>query len=292
MKRRDFIRLAGVTGTFVLLKPAALLESKSGTPIGIQLWSVRDAMFKDAKGTLKAIAGQGYKFVEGFGYRDGGWFGLPKKEFKMVLKDLGLKMPSCHHVVTNKSWDSGTRQLNDEFKRVVEAGNLVGQKYLINPWMDASERNLDSVKQLCDIMNEAGAYCKKHGIKFGYHNHAFEFDIKFGDKTMYQFILENTDPKLVKMEMDMGWVSRAGHKPLDWFVKAPGRYHLSHMKDMVGTDQDTSTIIGNGIVDFKNIIENKKLAGMKYWIVELEHYKAGSVQDAGVCYTNLRKLLV
>jgi sugar phosphate isomerase/epimerase len=201
-------------------------------------------------------------------------------------------MPSCHYNMTTKTRDVKTGQLSDEFKRVVEAGNMIGQKYLINPWMDASERNLESVKQLCDIMNQAGAYCKSNGLKFGYHNHAFEFDIKFGDKTMYEYILENTNPKLVKMEMDMGWVSRAGHKPLDWFKKHPGRFHLSHMKDMVGTDQDTSTIIGNGIVDFRSIIENKKLSGMKYWIVELEHYRSGSVQDVGVCYSNLRKLLV
>jgi sugar phosphate isomerase/epimerase len=291
MKRRDFVKTAGTFGVLAFLKPASFFEEKAGAPIGIQLWSVRDAMYKDPKGTLTAIAGQGYQFVESFGFKDGGYFGLPVAEYKAVLKGLGLKTPSGHHMLELKCFDKKTGLLNDDFKRNVEAANTLGQKYFVLPYMIESERNLESCKVFKDMFQAAGTYCKKHGLKFAYHNHAFEFDIKFGDQTMYQYLLDNTDPKLVKFEMDMGWTARAGQNPVDWFKKYPGRFHLSHMKDMVGTTEDTSTIIGNGIVDFTSIVEHKKLAGMRHWIIEVEHYKNGSVTDAGVCYKNLRKLV-
>jgi sugar phosphate isomerase/epimerase len=291
MERRDFLKSSLAIGAMAYLRPASLLEAK-GTPIGIQLWSVRDALAVDAKGTLAEIAKQGYQFVEGFGFKDGGWFGLEAKEFKSYIASISMQMPTCHYVMTTKSFDKTTGQLSDEFKRVVDAGNVVGQKYLINPYMIEEERNAESVKMLCEIFNRAGEYCKKQGIRFGYHNHAFELEQRIGTETMYKYLLDNTEASLVTFEMDMGWVVRGKYNPIDWFKLYPGRFELSHMKDMVNQKDDISTYIGNGIVDFKQIIANKKLAGMKYWIVEIEHYRTTSVQEAGACYKELRRMIV
>jgi sugar phosphate isomerase/epimerase len=291
LERRDFLKLSSAFGVVALIKPAELLELKT-VPVGIQLWSVRDAMEKDAKGTLKAIAGHGYKLVEPFGYRDGGWFGLPAHDFKSVVKDLGMKMPSCHYFLTSKNMDRKTGQMNDEFKQMVSAAKTIGNKYFVLPYMLPDEQNPETVKVLVEMMNRAGEYCKQAGLQFAYHNHAFEFQKQVDGKKMYEYILDNTDPKLVKMEMDMGWVHRANERPQTWMQKYPGRFPLSHMKDMESIEADTSTIIGNGIVDFREIIKNKKLAGMKHWIIEVEHYRVGSVADAGVCLQNLKKMLV
>jgi sugar phosphate isomerase/epimerase len=292
VERRAFIKLSSAFGAFALLRPADAFELKNNA-LGIQLYSIRDAMAKDPKGTLKAIADQGYKIVEPFGFDKGVWFGMKPAELKSVVKDLGMKMPSCHHFFTSKAFDQKTGTLSDDFKRSVAASKVAGHKYYVLPYVLPEEQNEESMKVIIEMMNRMSEYCKKAGIQFAYHNHAFEFQIKFSDgRSMYEHILESTDPKLVKMEMDMGWVHRAGERPLDWFKKHPGRFHLSHMKDMESTETNTSVIIGNGIVDFREIIANKKLAGMKHWIIELEHYRNGSVADVGVCYTNLKKLIV
>jgi sugar phosphate isomerase/epimerase len=292
VERRDFLKLSSAFGAYALLRPADAFELKN-TDLGIQLYSVRDAMFKDPKGTLTAIAGHGYKIVEPFGFDKGMWFGMKPEEFKGFVKGLGMKMPSCHHFFTSKGMDQKTGVLSDDFKRAVAASKIAGHKYFVFPYVIPEEQNEESFKGIIEMINRMSEHCKKAGLQMAYHNHAFEFQIKFKDgRSMYEHILAETNPKLLKMQMDMGWVSRAGERPLDWFKKHPGRFHLSHMKDMESTENDNSVIIGNGIVDFREIIDNKKLAGMKHWIIELEHYRNGSVADVGVCHTNLKKLLV
>lgn len=290
MKRRDFIKTtAGLAATSALM-PSSFFADKS-TPIGVQLWSVRDAMQKDAVGTLTQLSKQGYKYVEGFGFNQGKWFGLTPKEMKKTLSGLGMTMKSGHQMLTTKQYDFDKKMLTDDFKIAVDAAAEVGQTYLINPYMADGERNKESVAKLCDIFNKAGELCKSKGLQFGYHNHAFEFDTRIDNETMYRYLLDNTDSKLVIMEMDMCWVVRGKYNPVDWFKLYPGRFHLAHMKDLASQAKDGSCIIGDGVVNFKEIIANQKLAGLKMWIVELEDYVKTSVEDVAVCYKNLRKIL-
>lgn len=287
MKRRDFLKSsAGIAASATFLP--SFLADKS-TPIGIQLWSIRDALAKDAKGTLTQLSKQGYKYVEGFGFNDGKWFGMTPSEMKKTLSGLGMSMRSSHQMLTTK--DFANKTLSDGFKKAVDAAAEVGQRYVICPYMANEDRNKESVKILCEAFNKAGELVKSKGMTFGYHNHAFEFDTRIDDMPMYRHILDNTDPKLVVMEMDLCWVVRGKYNPVDWFKLYPGRFHALHMKDLASQDKDNSCIIGDGIVNFKEIIANQKLGGVKLFIVELEHYKNSSVEDVAVCYKNLRKIL-
>ncbi len=287
MKRRDFLKSsAGIAASAAFL-PSFLADKT--TPIGIQLWSIRDALAKDTKGTLTQLSKQGYKYVEGFGFNAGKWFGMTPSEMKKTLSGLGMSMRSSHQMLTTKDFTNKT--LSDDFKKAVDAAAEVGQRYVICPYMANEDRNKESVKVLCEAFNKAGELVKSKGMIFGYHNHAFEFDTRIDDMPMYRHILDNTDPKLVVMEMDLCWVVRGKYNPIDWFKLYPGRFHALHMKDLASQDKDNSCIIGDGIVNFKEIIANQKLGGVKLFIVELEHYKNSSVEDVAVCYKNLRKIL-
>jgi sugar phosphate isomerase/epimerase len=292
MKRRDFVKYSSTMAAGALM-PSSLLDifDDKNTPFGLQLWSVRDAMQKDPKGTLAMLAKQGYKYVEGFGYDKGSWFGMPLAEYKKVLTGLGLKQRSGHQMLTTKDYDLTKKDISDDAKKAIDDAAAVGQQYIIVPYMTDGDRPKESLKVLCEAFNKAGEYAKKAGLRYGYHNHDFEFTTRVDDAPIYKFLLDNTDPKLVCFEMDMCWVVRGKYNPVDWFNLYPGRFELSHMKDLTTQDKSESCIVGTGIVDFKQIINNQKKAGMKMWIVELEHYKAGSVEDVGVCYKNLRKLI-
>ena len=287
MKRREFLQYSALAASSAIV-PSQLFADKT-TPIGIQLWSVRDAMAKDAKGTLAQLSKQGYKYVEGFGFGNGKWFGLTPSEMKKTLSGLGMSMRSNHLMITTK--DFANKTLSDDFKKGVDAAVEVGQQYVICPYMTDEDRNKESVKVLCETFNKAGELCKSKGLQFGYHNHAFEFQTRMNDETMYRYILDNTDPKLVVMEMDLCWAVRGKYNPVDWFKLYPGRFHAVHMKDLASQEKDGSCIIGEGVVNFKEIIANQKLGGIKLFIVELEDYKKTSVEDVAVCYTNLRKIL-
>ena len=182
--------------------------------------------------------------------------------------------------------------MTDDFKTAVADALVVGQKYLINPWLAEEERVPESIKSLCETMNKAGEYCKSQGIKFGYHNHWFEFEKEVDGILTYDYILKNTDAALVTQEMDMCWATYAKQNPVDWFKKYPGRFELAHMKDVsnIGGDK-VSSIVGEGLVDFKAILDNQKLAGLKMLIVELENYRTTPLQDVGVSLKNLKKMM-
>jgi sugar phosphate isomerase/epimerase len=181
------------------------------------------------------------------------------------------------------------------FKRsyleAMEAAVTVGQKFFINPWVDMSERSTESFKKKIELMNKAAEIAHSMGLKYGYHNHDFEFTTKTDDgKSVYQLMLEGTDAKRISFEMDMYWVHFAGENPLSWFNKYPGRFKLAHLKDCAKSAKRETTIIGEGSVNFQEIFDNKKNAGLKLWIVELEHYQKSSLEDVGVSLANLKKM--
>jgi sugar phosphate isomerase/epimerase len=293
MNRRNFIKFSSAFAVSAAVMPSALsaFSPDKKTALGLQLWSVRDAMKTDAMGTLKSLSKFGYSYVENFGLTDGKWFGMAPLEMKKALGDLGMTQRSGHQAVTTAEYDTSKKDITDSLKKAIDAAVQVGQKYIICPYMADGDRNKEKVAVLCEAFNKAGEYANKAGLRFGYHNHDFEFTTRIDDMPMYQYLLNNTDPKLVCFEMDMCWVVRGKYNPVDWFKMYPGRFELAHMKDLASQDKSESCIIGTGIVDFKQIIANAKVAGLKNFIVELEHYKATSVEEVGVCYKNLRKMI-
>ncbi|MBL7809128.1 MAG: sugar phosphate isomerase/epimerase [Saprospiraceae bacterium] len=256
--------------------------------LGVQLWSVRDDMNKNPASTLETIAGMGYKEVEGFGYKDGKMFGLSIQEYLRVLKNNGLKMPSAHCGFSLADY-SESGGLSDRAKKAIDDAVKMGQKYIIYPWIPETERK--EVKKITQVAAAAAEYAKKAGIRFGYHNHDFEFIQRGPDgRMLMEWLLQEIDPKLICFEMDIYWVCYANQKPIDWFKRFPGRYELCHAKDMAKTEMRETVEFGDGSIDFVSIFQQSKLAGLKYYIIELEHYKTTPLQGIGRARTNLAKL--
>ena len=266
--RRSFIKNTSLLSAGLYFGPKYF---KTKTPtIGLQLYTVRDAMAKDPVGTLKHVADIGYNSVEGATYTGTELFyGMSAKDFKKVLKDNGLIIPSSHYRLGEASDNSQPMKgtlLHDWDKAVDDAAEL-GLKYMVCAWLAPEERGtLDHYKQVAEELNKAGESCKKSGIQLCYHNHNFEF-IKQDDKYPYDVLL-SADKNLVKFEMDMYWIKKAGQDAIKLFHEHPGRFPLWHLKDMNNEKDQNFAEVGSGIINFKEIFKYKNLAGMKYFFVE------------------------
>lgn len=266
--RRSFLKTSSVLSAGLMIAPSAF---KPKSPlIGLQLYTVRDAMDKDPKATLAHVAKIGYNSVEGATYTETeNFYGMSPAVFKKVLKDNGLVMYSSHYRL-GEDLDKGQVMkgtILHDWQKAIDDAAEVGLKYMVCAWLSPTERgSLDHYKKVADDLNVAGEKCKKSGIQLCYHNHNFEFE-KQGDQYPYD-ILMATDKDLVKMEMDIYWIKKAGQDPIALFKKHPGRYPLWHVKDMDNTPEHSFTEVGNGIINFKEIFKYKNLAGMKYFFVE------------------------
>ena len=239
--------------------------------IGLQLYTVRDHMQADPAATLARVAQIGFNSVEGATYTDTELFyGMDAKAFANLLKQNGLIMPSSHYrlgeELVNGAHQKGTI-LNDWNKAVDDAAS-VGLKYMVCAYLADTERGtLDHFKKVADNLSKAGEVCKKAGIQLCYHNHDFEF-IQQDGKYPYETILANADKDLVKMEMDMYWITKANQDPTKLIDENPGRFPLWHLKDMNNTTDRAFTEVGNGVIDFKKIFKSANKAGLKYFFVE------------------------
>jgi sugar phosphate isomerase/epimerase len=280
--RRNFIKNTAlvVAGT-TLLSNKLFASPKKIERVGVQLYSIRDAMGKDPKGSLKKLSDMNYIHVEHANYVDRKFYGYTAKEFKKILGDLALQMPSGHTVMTAQDWDTSKNDFTDKWKYTIEDAAEVGQRYVISPWLDESLRkDTDGLKRFMEQFNKCGELCKKSGMKFGYHNHNFEFSTMVGDNNLYDFILKNTDPDLVAQQMDIGNMLGAGGIALDLLKKYPGRFELMHVKDEIksdsgqGMDGYDSTILGTGVMPVKDIVKAaRKIGGTSQFIIEQESYQ-------------------
>jgi len=280
--RRKFIQTSAFAVASAALLPDLLFaKPKKIERLGLQLYSVREAMGKDPAGSLKKLADMGYIHVEHANYVDRKFYGYSAKDFKKLLADLELQMPSGHTVMTAHDWDTATNDFTDKWKYTIDDAAEVGQRYVISPWLDEALRtDMDALKRFMIQMNKCGELCKSHGMTFGYHNHNFEFKTKIGDGTLYDYILTNTDPGLVAQQMDIGNMLGAGGIALDLLKKYPGRFELMHVKDEIksdtgqGMDGYDSTILGQGVMPVKDIVkEARKIGGTSQFIIEQESYQ-------------------
>lgn len=276
--RRTFIK-SGLTALSASLASYPLFSfAKADTVLGIQLYTMREAMKKDPLATLKQVADIGYKNVEHANYVDRRFYGHTASEFKKILADLGMKMPSGHTVLGKQHWDDAKKDFTDAWKYTVEDAATAGQNYVISPSFDPNQYPTeDSLMHLLEIFNKSGELCKKSGMKFGYHNHAFEFERKFNGKTIHEIILEKTDKNLVAHQLDTGNLFNGGVKAIDIIKKYPGRFELMHVKDEIesqgGTEKYDSTILGKGIAQVKEVIDIGKASGTKLFVIEQEAYQ-------------------
>ena len=277
--RRKFLQnsavlLAGTT----LLSKAAFAAPKSSEIIGIQLYSVRDEMKTDPLGTLKQLAKMGYKHVEHANYIDRKFYGYSATEFKKILTDLGLNMPSGHTVMGKNHWDAGKKDFTDSWKYTIEDAAYMGQKYVISPWMDESMRKTyDDMLGYLEVFNKCGELCQKSGMKFGYHNHWAEFTEQLNGMKLFDIMMKNLDVNKVVMQLDIGNMYIGGAKALDVIGQYPGKFELIHVKDEIAVDTKEkfeSAILGKGILPVKEVLEIcRKIGGTKVFIIEQESYQ-------------------
>src|SRR6476620_7669242 len=275
--RRTLIKSSALTlaGAALLPKTFFAAQAAADSIVGVQLYSVRDDMKKAPLETLQGLAKMGYKYVEHANYVGGKFYGYAPTEFKKVLDDLGLKMPSGHTVMRAQHWDAANNTFTDEWKQTVADAATVGEMYVISPWLDDEFRtSTDKLKSFMDVFNKSGEMCKQSGLKFGYHNHDFEFNTKLDGKLLYDLILENTDPQLVIHQLDIGNMYGAGGRAADIIKKYPGRFASMHVKDEIKAEKGEmkepyeSTIIGKGVIGTQAIVAlGKKMGGTKHFII-------------------------
>lgn len=273
-----------------LIVPSFAFAADNKRVVGLQLYSLRDELPKDVKGTIAKIAKAGFKEVEtyGFSIKDQFW-GLTPKEFKALLDAHGLKAPSGHYGLGTYLSDGNTTEL----KAAIAAAKVLKSEYVTIPWLDASIRkNAEDYQKIASRINEAGKMCKAAGIRLAYHNHNFEFD-KIGNTTGYEILLKGTDKKLVDFELDLYWVVRSGNDPLKLFKENPGRFTMWHVKDMDKTNPALNAEVGTGSIDFKPIFAQAKLSGMKHFFVEHEtNYKPNPMESVATSCAYIKKEII
>jgi len=311
MNRRTFIGTSIAASLTAAAKPSWAADSAhhvdrsavahSIDRIGLQLYTVRSAMKTDFEGTIAKVAATGYKEVEfaGIFAADAGYFGRSPKDVRAILDKNGLAAPSCH---------AGYDVLEKKWPEALEAAKIVGHSYIVCPWIDEKQRaEAGGWKRAAELFNKAGEASKKAGIQFAYHNHSFEFmpAEPLGGKLPYDFLLAETDPKLVTMELDLCWISVAGKDPVAYFDKFPGRFPLVHVKDWIKDPTATDSYegatgsavkiggrladVGQGSIDWKNLFAHAGKAGIQHYFVENDKPKS-AFDDIKTSYDYLAKL--
>ncbi|MCU4156428.1 sugar phosphate isomerase/epimerase [Carboxylicivirga sp. A043] len=266
------IRLALLLGIAFFVLPIANIDArKVEKNIGIQLWSVRDDMKKDAEGTIQKLGDMGYSFVEAAGYGDGKFYGMEPLAFKKLLNDNGLQFTASHcgqALPDTENWDK-TMQWWDE---CIEAHAKAGVQYIVQPFMDdKGYGSLADLKRYCDYFNVIGEKCNAKGIRFGYHNHDKEFEEVDGI-VRYDYMLQNTDPDKVMFQLDLYWIMVGKKDALAYFKKYPKRFELWHVKDEKELGE-------SGKMDFEPIFKKAKQSGMKAIVVEVERYNYAPLES-------------
>ena len=222
MKRRAFLQQTAIVSAGIIAMPG--FAFKSNQKIGLQLYTLRDIIGTDLSGLLKKISQVGYGEVEMYGLStDNKFFGLTVTEVAAMLKANNLTSPGGHYSPDDFLFNNGN---GDDVKKICDVANTLANNYVIIPWLDKKKINsIDKYKGLAGRLNLAGEICKKAGLQLAYHNHDFEFE-DINGQNGYDILLNHTDNNLVKMEMDLYWVVRAGHDPMELFKAHPGRFHL------------------------------------------------------------------
>ncbi len=292
MKRRQFIQTSAMAAAALALPSFSFIEPRR--KIGLQLYTLRDVIFKDVNGVLKQVADFGYQELEAFSYNDGKVFGKPVAEVAKMVSDLGMKMPSGHYSTgrinqPNKPASVGT--LVNEWEKAVSDAKILGQENMVIGYLVPDERKtIDDYKQVCELLNKNAEICKKYGIRIGYHNHDFEF-MPINGQVPYDLMLKELDPKLVSMELDLYWTTFANHDPLKLFAEHPGRFEQWHVKDMRKDDRKLNADVGTGTIDFKAIFAKAKEAGFKHFYIEHDTFPGSSLESAKADAQNIKSII-
>jgi sugar phosphate isomerase/epimerase len=305
VSRRQFLGQSSVglgllaTGAFSMESTTTLSARPYNLPTGLQLYTLRDQLPKDYEGTLKQVGDIGYREVELFGEQT-----KTAAELLKTMKAAKLTPVSAHYLVA---------EIQTGFEAKIAFAKELGLKYMVcafPAFKDPArlpagtdmfkaivhDMTLDDWRWLADVFNKAGEQTKKAGIQFAYHNHNIEFR-DYNGVLAYDELLKNTDPALVKMEMDCGWVVVAGHDPAAYMQKYPGRFPLLHIKDMkpgeattTVLDPNRTTEVGSGTIDWKKVFAAAKTGGMQHYFVEQEAFAGSPLDGIKKSFDYLQKL--
>lgn len=247
--------------------------------IGLQLFSVWQYAEKDFLGTVERVADLGYKSVQFAGF-----FGTTASEVKALMDRKGIKAAGAHVPI---------EQLDkDKIEETFEYHQKIGNSLIIVPALPKEMReSAEDYLKTAEKLNEIGETCKQAGFKFGYHNHDFEFRSMDG-QTGFDLLFKNTDPDLVKMELDCYWATYAGYDPLEILSEHQDRCLSLHLKDIktVG-DQKVSTEIGNGELNIEQLVKTGLDYGVEWFTVEQESFEMDPFDSLKISAKNLGNLL-
>lgn len=300
LNRRQFLFGSGAAALSALALPkmvSAFLMEPAPHPLGLQLFTLFGVIESDVKGNLKKVRDIGFTEIESAFSKLPNYYGMSPKEFAATCKDLGLSWKSHHVLGAPFKLPKGATMpkgltlpphmlnLKDDMQKLVDDAAEGGISYLV--CANIPTGTLDEIKESNEILNKTGEACKKVNIQFCYHNHDMEFKEVEG-KTPYHLMLEGTDKNLVKMELDLCWVTKAGVNPVDLFKAHPGRFPLLHVKDL-DKERKGPVPVGEGVVDFKTVFANVKIAGAKHYFVEHDMPK-DAFESIATSYKNLRAM--
>lgn len=303
--RKDFLKRTGAAALGSMFSSEKLISAFGGKsyPLGLQLFTFFTQIDDNVAGTLKRIAGIGYKEIESAFSKKGGYYGMKPKEFSKLVSDLGMswkshhvlgapfKMPANAKPITDANGKPISlppmRNLRDNMQELVDEIAESGIPYLV--CANTPTRTLDETKGSIEVLNKTGEACKKANIILAYHNHTEEFEKSEGStQTPYELFLSQLSPD-IKMELDLCWATKAGVDVVELFKRNPGRFHLWHVKDLKA-DKSGPAPVGDGIVDFKTIFANADVAGMKHFFVEHD-MPADPYASITTSYHNLQKIM-
>ncbi|HEV8599161.1 MAG TPA: sugar phosphate isomerase/epimerase [Gemmatimonadales bacterium] len=270
--RRGFLQAAGAAALAPLLPALPTRLNR----IGIELYTVRREFASDPERTLARVAEIGFREVEFSGYPPG-----TPQAIRQMLQRHGLRAPASHVPL---------QSLQTDWNRTLDFAALAGQRYVVVAYVPAEQRrSADDWKRLAAAFNRAAGTARRHGMRFCYHNHDFEFPLLNG-VVPYDLLLAETDPRLVGLELDLYWITKAGRDPLEYFAKWPGRFPLVHVKDMDATPRKFFADVGKGSIDFRRIFRQARLAGIQHYFYEQDETPGDPFISAKASYDYLRSL--
>lgn len=278
MNRRTFLTQASALTAGVSLLNALPARAATVTRPGLQLYSLRDDMEKDAAGTLRQVAAMGYREIESYPGSKGFLWGMKPAAYRTYLTGLGME-PTATHCGLEK-----------DMQPLIDEAAEAGMKYLIVSFIAEDRRQtIDGYRRVAEDFNRVGEMTRKSGIQFGYHNHDYPFKPLDG-QLPYDVLLTNTDPKLVGYELDLFWIVEPGQDPIAYFRKYPGRFPMVHVKDRSRKDPKHSTVVGQGNFDLAAMFGAGHKAGVKHYFVEQEEYEDTPLASVKACCDNLKKI--
>src|ERR1043165_8934946 len=295
ISRRSFLVSAGAGMAAGSMMSSMSFGAGSKVPLGIQLWTVKAEAQKDLEGTMKQLYALGFREIEFAGY-----YGRSAADLGKLMKGIGFTLVSTH---------AGADDIAAKGDQIIADAKTLGLKYIIcsSPMSDAAKAKLEWARKMdaldpgdwkmnAELFNKFGKKVKDAGLTFGYHNHHVEFK-KFGDATAFDTLFANTDPELVKIELDVGWAVAARQDPIAIINKYKGRIAALHVKDIGKLADDphqaTTVAVGEGTIDWKKVIGTAHANGVKHYFYEQEEpYTRPVLESAKMSADYLGKLTV